>query len=55
MDEHHWLDKHIEEQAAFYGRTPKKHAELMSNAAEFQEKIESGEEEEPIAKFPFPN
>lgn len=46
-DEFHcWLDPIIEQQAAHYGMTPKKHAELMNHVAECQEQIEKGEIDE---------
>lgn len=32
-----WLDKIIEEQAAYYGMTKEKHAALMRDAAQFDE------------------
>lgn len=35
--EPHWLDQIIEQQAAHYGMTPEKHADLMRSAAQFDE------------------
>lgn len=42
-----WLDKIIADQAEHYGLTRAKHAELVNGAAEYQEQIEHGTEEEP--------
>lgn len=33
----HWLDKHIDEQAAYYGQTTEKFSSFMSDMAEAQE------------------
>lgn len=38
----HWLDKVIEEQAAYYGLTVDQHKRLMDDAATYQEYVESG-------------
>lgn len=43
----HWLDKIIKEQAAAYGLTVEQHARLMGGAAEYQEKIDNHEVDEP--------
>lgn len=50
MDQHHWLDKYIVEQAAHYGMTPEKHACLMGGAATYQEKIDMGVVREPAKR-----
>ena len=38
-DPHAWLDEHIAEQAAFYGLTPEKKAEIFKAAAEYDEEL----------------
>ena len=37
---YNWLDKIIDEQAAYYGRTPAQHERAMREAAQAQELIE---------------
>lgn len=39
-EDHHWLDKHIAEQAAYYGATPEKFGKFMHDMAEAQELME---------------
>ena len=38
--EKHWLDKIIEEQAAYYGMSVEKHGKLMNDVAQYLEDIE---------------
>lgn len=37
MSTYDWLDKHIDEQAAYYGLTKEQHAKLVKDAAEYDE------------------
>lgn len=46
----HWLDKYIIEQAYHYGVSVAKFKELMSEAAEYQELIETETVKEPPKK-----
>lgn len=46
-DPHHWLDRHIIEQANHYGTSPEKLAKLMSDAADYDELIVRHEVPEP--------
>lgn len=40
-----WLDKIIAEQAAYYGKTVKQFDKFMSDAADYQEFIETTQEQ----------
>jgi len=49
--EHHWLDKHIAEQAAHYGLTVANHSKLMRGAADYQYDIEQLLVDDPDVKL----
>lgn len=46
--EAHWLDRHIAEQAAYYGITVEQKKVLFDGAAQFDEMILEGIVEEPV-------